>query len=259
MNRQKTLSIVAIVAVFASCGFAADKPKTLVYDGFATGGKGGTYRNHNRLVASSNAVAETVGIQGGGGWSGSTSHFRTRWGRKLKHSLVEKLAGGSLGHWTFNGHRAIGRQLPVSPSATSGVYTLCLLYHAHESPFTKAKAENGHTTNFKDCYAMIGFVPITPAIGGGARGGNDGLKGLSIGYFEDDLRVFAGGKSFTIVETYKLGVTYLVMAEMTVDRKGEEYIRGFYAIDGEKKLTEAKFNTENSGKGVKIKAPAYED
>jgi len=252
MSRLKSLTIIAAIAGFALCGYAADRPKTLVYDGFATGGKGGTYRNHNRLAASSNAIAETVGIEGGGGWSGSTSHFRTRWGRKLKHSLVEKLAGGSLGHWTFNGHRALGRKLPVSPTATTGVYTLCLLYHAHDNIYTRAKGVNGHTTNFKDAYAMIGFVPQGPPIDGGARGGNSGQKGLSIGFFEDDLRVFAGGNSFTIVETYKMGVTYLLMAEMTVDRKGEEYIRGFYAIDGEKKLTPAKFNEENSGKGVKV-------
>jgi len=231
---------------------AAGPPKTLAYDGFATGGNGGTYRNHIRLVASAGAVAETIGFASSPGWGGSTSHFHTRFGRKLTHNFLKKTAPGSLGHWTFNGHRAVGRKLPGAPAAKSGVYTLCLLYKAHENRATKTKAKDGHTTNFAGCYGMMGFVPGTPAINRGARGGNNGAKGLSIGYFEDDLRVFAGGKSFTIIEQYKLGVTYLLMAEMTVNKDGPEHIKGFYAADGDKKLTPAKFNAENGGKGAKI-------
>ncbi|HUS46867.1 MAG TPA: LamG-like jellyroll fold domain-containing protein [Phycisphaerae bacterium] len=253
IGRLIGLALVAAAAVgfVAACANAEDA-KTLAYDGFATSTGAGSYRNHIRLVSSGAATLDVVGFSGERGWAGSTSHFHTRYGRQLKHSMLEMTSTGSLGHWTFNGHRAVGRSLPAAPVAKSGVYTLCLLYLAHENQITKEKATDGHTTNFEGAFAMMGFVPRDPEIDGGARGGNDGQKGLSIGYFEDDLRVFAGGKSFSIIEQYKLGVTYLLMAEMAVSKDGAEHIRAFWAADGDKALTPAKFNEENGGKGVQI-------
>jgi hypothetical protein len=244
------LLIAGALFVFSAGQADAEPPETLAYDGFATGGSGGTYRNHIRLAASGPATAEVIGFDGTQGWGGSTSHFHTRFGRELTHNLLEKTSKGSLGHWTFNGHRSVGRLLPGAPTAKSGVYTLCLLYLAHENPFTKATGKDGHTTNFEGKYGMIGFTSGKEGIGGDARGGNNGCDGLSIGYYEDDLRVFAGGKSFTILEGYKMGVTYLLMAEMTVSKDGPEGIRGFWAANGDKALTPAKFNSENGGKGA---------
>ena len=53
------ISVVAACAVSTALA-ADDKPKTLAYDGFATGGGGGTYRNHIRLVASGGPTAEAT-------------------------------------------------------------------------------------------------------------------------------------------------------------------------------------------------------
>ncbi|MCE5327398.1 MAG: LamG domain-containing protein [Planctomycetaceae bacterium] len=253
---------VAAVACLSICGgaLAQDKPKTLVYDGFATSVGAGSYRNHIRLVASGGPLAETVGFDEAHGWTGSTSHLLSRYGRELKHSLLEKTAKGSLGHNTYNGQRCVGRMLPTAPISTSGVYTLCLLYEAWENPMTKAKGKNGHTTNFEGAYDFIGFVPAEPATSGDAHGGgNNGEKGLSIGHYEDNLCVFAGGKRFVIVPNFKLQTVYLLMAEMTVSKDGPEFIKGFYAIDGDKALTAAKFNEDNGGKGAQAETWASAD
>ncbi|MCE5326663.1 MAG: LamG domain-containing protein [Planctomycetaceae bacterium] len=256
--RLKTTVCLAVAAVasLSICGgavFGQDKPKTLVYDGFATSVGAGSYRNHIRLVASGGPICDTVGFDAEHGWTGSTSHLLSRYGRELKHSLLEKTSKGSLGHNTYNGHRCVGRKLAAGPVSTTGVYTLCLLYQAWENPTTKAKGKNGHTTNFPETYGFIGFVPDDPPLSGDAHGGgNDGKRGVSLGHYEDDLCVFAGGKHFVIVEQFEVGKVYLLMAEMTVSKDGPEFIRGFYVIDGDKALTAAKFNEDNSGKGVQI-------
>lgn len=249
---MKSRLFLPVLAILALGTPLRAQPTTLVYDGFITSGGAGTYRNHVRLVASGAPMLEAVGFSPDRGWSGNTSHFHSRFGRELKHSLLEKTGRGSVGHWTYNGQRAVARLLAAPPAAKSGVYTLSLLHLAHENPITKKRGKDGHTTGFDGAFAMTGFVPAEPAVSGDGRGGNDGKAGLCVGYFQDDLRVFAGGKSFTILEHYKMGVTYLLMAEMTASKDGPEFIRAFWAADGDKALTPAAFNADNGGKGASV-------
>jgi hypothetical protein len=249
------LGLIAVLVGYGTAGPAwAEVPTTLAYDGFATGAAAGSYRSHMRPYPTG-PVYGTVGFDSRLAWESSTSHFYMRPARmrELKHNLLSGTQPGCLGHWTFNGVRTIRRNLPEAPEAKSGVYTLCLLICTWEHPVS-SKAPGGHTTGQEGFYGMIGFTPDNPGGRGAtvASSGDGGSKGLSLGYYENSLRAFAGGKSFTIVEGYEMNKTYLLMAEMTVGKEGPEHIRCFYAVADDEKLTPAKFNEENGGKGAEV-------
>jgi len=259
-NTRTVFAIALILAIsLAQAAWAGDKVYTLAYDGFNTGGGAGTYPVHSRPWGAAPTL-NVVGFDETRPWDVSTSVVYMRPGktRQLKHSLVSGTQPGSMGHWVFNGPRTLRRDLPMAPVAKSGTYTLCLLICTWDNKKFNNKPDcNGHTTGNKDTYGMIGFTPDNPGIwrkASDAKYGNNGAKGLSVGYKADNLAVFAGGQQLIVLEKYKEDTTYLLMAEMTVSAKGPEYVKGFYAADGDKKLTPAKFNAENDGKGAKVES-----
>ncbi|HUS47955.1 MAG TPA: LamG-like jellyroll fold domain-containing protein [Phycisphaerae bacterium] len=251
------VTVAAVLIGLAASAAQAGKPVTQAYDGFNTGAGAGSYEANARPFGYAPTL-NVVGFDDKGAWDISTSavYMRPASIRELKHNLLEGTQPGSMGHWVFNGVRTLRRDLPAAPQAKSGVYTLSLLICTWPNDKFHAKPDcNGHTTGCEGKYGMIGFTPDNGPMGrksSTAECGDNGKKGLSLGYYEKTLRVFAGGKSFVIVDDDKEGVTYLLMAQMTVNKDGPEYIRGFYAVDGDKELTPAKFNAENGGKGVEV-------
>lgn len=218
----------------------ASPGRVIAYDGFQTSDCPVSYRPHSH-PGGHGPIGGVVGFQAESRWTGGGDHIRARDGQTtdLSHPLLLRHQPGSMGHWTFNGNQTYRRPVNASTSTATGFYTLCLLFRAHD----QGEPDGAHTTSNPNNLAMLGFTP---------PGDTNGNLGLSLGYFETDLCVFVGRRSFPIVSDYEEDVTYLLVAELNVSTIGAEYVRGFYATEHDTELIPAKFNDLADGRGATI-------
>jgi len=237
----RTIPTLLVACLLAGSFLGPAHAATIAYDGFHTDATAPTYTSGAALTGGSPQAknSNTVGFTANPAWEGSNGHTRTESAGGLSHSLITSTQPGRVKQLHMNGQRATKRNADSIPS--SSLYTLSLLFR-----------QNFNTATTGD-YEMAGFTPNNT---GNDNSGNDGALGLSLGYYNDDLALFAGGSTaadrYTILGGFQHQTTYLLVAEMTANAGGNEFIRAFYAADGAAALTAAPFNSNNGGLGLSL-------